>query len=513
MGAQSHLAGADSIADLVPAATPSKAADQRTAFIFLRAGIFVRNFVSRDLIREFESSGHRFVIFSPEPAHPFLRRHFSAPCFELARMDVAAGQRALWSSRLRNFFVQVRRFTFANTRFSENGCRQSLIAALRREQMSAAGPLGRSFYHAILWTARLASQSRTVRRLLLLAESWAATFSAHAEHYRKYRPSMVVVNSLGFDQDTLIMREARRFGARVCVLVKNWDVPTTRGIGGAVPDHVLVWNQIMRDEVERYHDVPAERISVVGISQWDDYFRDDVPTPSRKAFQARYGLAPDRRTIYFAMTTPTHYKHNFTLARLLLEAIRDGRIEPRAQLLVRLHPAYVLINGVLDESGRIELEALQREFGSLLALSYPTSENYRGFAVPGEANDNDLKEILTHSDMMVTVYSTQILEGAMLDLPIVNAGMFAFRDTGLPISTYEAWDHIRQVLNREAVSYCYSMEELCREINAALASRNRGAAARQRIAEEQFAPSLRGRSGRLTGRKLIQLLDNECHPR
>ncbi|MDC0033959.1 hypothetical protein OAJ57_05310, partial [Alphaproteobacteria bacterium] len=271
--------------------------------------------------------------------------------------------------------------------------------------------------------------------------------------------------------------------------------------------HVLVWNDIMRDEVVRYHDVPAQRVSVTGISQWDNYFRADSPAPLKTTFLARYRLSGERRTIYFAMTTPTHYKHNITLARLLLEAIRDGRIHYPAQLLVRLHPAYTLIDGLLSDEARDELEELEKEFGALLAFSRPTSEAHKGFIVPGETNDADLKAILTHSDVMVTVYSTQILEGLIFDLPIVNAGMFAFRDTGLPVATYETWDHIRQVLDREAIAYCYSMDEVVATLNAALDDPAAGREARRRIAETQFLPALRGRGGEVTASKLIQILE------
>lgn len=481
---------------------------RRTAFIFLRSGILVRNFVNREIIRAMRNSGHRFVIFAPEPDHPYLARHFSDPCFVFARMDTAAGRKALGGTLWRDFLMQVRRFTYGNTRFSENGCRQSLIAALQREQMMAASAVGKLYYRSILLVASYASRWRLIRGLLRSLEVRTAPYDAHAKYYDRYRPDMAIVTSLGFDQDSLVMREARRHGAKVMVVVKNWDVPTTRGVGAVVPDHVLVWNETMRAEVARYHDVPENRIEISGISQWDHYFRDDAAVCSEQSFFQRYGLSPERRTIYFAMTTPSHYKHNVTLTRILLQMIRDGRIAEPAQLLVRLHPTYVLIDGLLSDEVRDELSALQDEFGSLLAFSYPTSEDHNGFLVPGDRDDMDLKEILTYSDMMVTVYSTQILEGTIFNLPIINAGMFSFRDTGLPIATYEDWDHIRQVLDRDAIRYVYDESALADAIDDALRCPERGSAARQRIAEEQFIAELRGRGGEETGRRLLRLLED-----
>jgi hypothetical protein len=207
------------------------------------------------------------------------------------------------------------------------------------------------------------------------------------------------------------------------------------------------------------------------------------------------------------MTTPSHYRQNVTLARRLLEAIRNGDIAGPAQLLVRLHPAYVLIGGMLSDEIRSELESLEQEYGDILAYSLPTSDDHDGFLVPGDQDELDLKDILTHSDVMVTVYSTQILEGAIFGMPIVNAGMFEFRETGSPIATYEEWDHIRQVLDRDAVAYCYSMNGVVAAVNTALAEPERGHEARRRLAERLFHAELRGRGGEATACALLDILE------
>jgi hypothetical protein len=480
----------------------------KTAFIFLRSGILVRNFVNADLVQTMENSGHRFIIFSAEPDHPYLLKHFSHSCFVLEKMDLGAGAKALGETRWRNFFTLVRRFTYGNTHFDENGCRQSIIAALKNEQMSRSSFLGKKFYESILFVAAIASRFRVIRRILAMIENHSNQFDAHKEFYDRYNPILTIVTSLGFDQDTLIMREAKARGCQVLVVVKNWDIPTTRGIGSIVPDQVFVWNQIMRREVVRYHDVPSKNITITGISQWDHYFRKDVPIPTKEAFLERFGLSSKRRTIYFAMTTPSHYKHNTTLARHLLEAIRDHAISEPTQLLVRLHPTYVLIDGLLSEEVREELHALSEEFGDLLSFSYPTSEEYNDFLVPGDEDDNELKEIFSYSDVLVTVYSTQLLEGTIFDIPIINAGMYKFRDTDLPIATYEGWDHIQQVLDRDAINYCYSMDEIIAAVNTAFKAPVTGSSARKKIATEQFLPNLRGCGGKETGRALIELLEN-----
>lgn len=453
------------------------------------------------------ASGHRFVILCPEPDHPVLKDVFTESCFHFERLateELATTQRG---SRLRSFLVLTRRFTYGNTHFSENGCRHSNIAAFRAEQIAKASRLGRFYYRTILLAARLASRFAWFRQVLQWLDSRTMPFNGHAELYAKYDPSFAIVTSLGFDTDTLVMREARQHGCEIIAVIKNWDVPTTRGIGGEIPHHVLAWNDVMKREVVRYHDVHEERVHICGISQWDDYF-NKTPMRGREAFLRHYGLSPARHVVYFAMTTPTHYHHNIRLTRILLNAIRDGRVKQPAQLLVRLHPAYISFDRLLTDEVREELKGLEAEFDGLLSFSYPTSEGMNHFQVPTARNDTDLKEILSYCDVLVTVYSTQILEGIIFDRPVINAGLFDFRQTGLPITTYENWDHIRQVLDREAVAYCYDEDEVIRGINADLANPERLAAGRKRIKDELLIPALCGKGGVTTADILIRLMNN-----
>jgi hypothetical protein len=53
-----------------------------------------------------------------------------------------------------------------------------------------------------------------------------------------------------------------------------------------VPDKVIVWNATQRDEAERFHGIPAERVVVTGaqcFDQWCDRTRHAIATRSAVA--------------------------------------------------------------------------------------------------------------------------------------------------------------------------------------------------------------------------------------
>ncbi len=478
----------------------------KRVFIFLRGGILVRNFANDELIYRLEHSGMEFVLFSPEPEHPVIKTLFAAQCFKVHKI----GGGRLYKSRMASFFadflIQIRRFTYGNSKIDENGCNVSLIEALKSEQIATSGKLGRLFYYLILFIADLSGHYKPLRIGLNWIEKKLFPYSAHKYYYDKYQPKLTIVTSLGFGDDALYMREAHAQNVKTLVLVKNWDVPTTRGIGGVIPDHVFVWNDIMKNEVVKYHDIEERRIEICGISQWDSYF-SDIEIGSKEEFLNKYGLSNERKTVYFAMTTPSHYFHNVKLSKLILKLIDEEEDTLPCQLLIRLHPAYVLINGMLTDEVKDEINIIKEKYGNRVAFSYPHSETYCNFSVPSSKNDIDLKEILLYSDALITVYSTQILEGLIFDIPIINAGLYNFRGTRLPVTTYEGWDHIMQVMDREAVSYCYNEEQLKESLFQELKMPSKNSNKRVKLAEKIIIPELRGRGGVETAKLLSNIMN------
>jgi hypothetical protein len=94
------------------------------------------------------------------------------------------------------------------------------------------------------------------------------------------------------------MRAARALGIRSALCVWSWDHLSSKALIRVVPDKVIVWNSTQRDEAERFHGIPADRVVVTGAQCFDQWF-DRTPTRDRDAFCRRVGLTSARSFLLY----------------------------------------------------------------------------------------------------------------------------------------------------------------------------------------------------------------------
>ena len=79
-----------------------------------------------------------------------------------------------------------------------------------------------------------------------------------------------------------------------------------------------------------------------------------------------------------------------------------------------------------------------------------------------------LADILHHADILLTEYSTLMIEGAIFDLPIINVAMYNYRDTDKPASYFENYSHIKRVIKTGACKNAYTIDQLIEYIKVYL---------------------------------------------
>ncbi len=75
----------------------------------------------------------------------------------------------------------------------------------------------------------------------------------------------------------------------------------------SLPDRVLVWNPMQRQEAVELHGLPADRVVVTGAQCYDQWFGRQ-PSRSREDFCARVGLDPEPavRALHLLVALPRH---------------------------------------------------------------------------------------------------------------------------------------------------------------------------------------------------------------
>ncbi len=155
------------------------------------------------------------------------------------------------------------------------------------------------------------------------------------------RPDVVAASPVIEFASTQIeyLKSARRLRIPTCICVASWDNLTGKGLLRFVPDRVLVWNAIQRQELEQLHGIPDERIVLTGAQRFDEWF-DRRPSSSSEEFARKVGLDPSLPYILYLCSSAFIAPDEVAFVRRWLAALRGAGAEAvrRAGVLVRPHP-------------------------------------------------------------------------------------------------------------------------------------------------------------------------------
>ena len=252
---------------------------------------------------------------------------------------------------------------------------------------------------------------------------------------------------------------ARRLGLPIVGHVASWDHTVGKGVIASFCDAYVVQNDAMRDDLVRYHEIPAERIVVTGWPQTDVYARRR-PREEYDVLLRSFGLDPARPLVVAMGNTPanTPYEDRF-VERMVEWWAASG--EDRPSLLFRPHPR--------DREWR-------ERFRAALATD--------GIAVQ-EASYTDFEELATllqHCSCVVTNAGTILLDALVNDRPSVCV----LYDEGAPPGESHALqnligEHYRELAESSAFYRAASFEEVVAGVERALEHPEELAAERRRV--------------------------------
>jgi hypothetical protein len=252
----------------------------------------------------------------------------------------------------------------------------------------------------VLALSRLPGRRLIVRGLEWLEEA-VPRQAGIDEFITAYRPDLVLITpliELGSPQIEYV-RAARRYGVRSALCVWSWDHLSSKALIRVVPDAVLVWNEIQKEEAARFHGIEGDRVIVTGAQCFDRWF-DRAPARDRSAFCRRAGLASDRPfLLYVCSALFRGSPSEAAFVRRWVAAVR-GAADPAlrdVQILVRPHPQR------LDE----------------WADGPPLEQAVLWGANPvDDARRADYFDSLYHSAAVIGLNTSALIEAAIVDKPV-----------------------------------------------------------------------------------------------
>ena len=328
------------------------------------------------------------------------------------------------------------------------------------------------------------------RSLVRFFDRWVALDPAVASLLKKYKPDLVIVPDIVFPPDRVVLRAAKRLGFRVLGMIRSWDNLTSKGVIQILPDKLIVYTSVMKQEAIKYAGMSAQDIILTGVPHYDDFF--EAPRISRTEFLQGLGIDPSRRVILCAPFFDKYTGSAVVIINTLLEAIETGDLPKDVHILVRYRPATPEIPpGLIRPSSHLTISKPCSRYFEVRNIQSPTLD--------WEFTRDDLDLLmnsLRFSDVVINTISTLSIDAAILDHPVIVVRFDA--DPHCPpkhsVNLVIQHDHYRAIEKSGGVRLVWNMEELLQSLNAYLKNPAQDRAGRRKIVEEQIEFT-DGRSG------------------
>lgn len=346
----------------------------------------------------------------------------------------------------------------------------------------------------------------------------------YADLFDKYKPDLVIASTAGWRLDRYLLREAHERGIPTMAAIVGWDNPSSYSVPGASVDYATCWSQLQKDELIYGSDWDPKRVNIGGIPSYDGYFRKEWQLSKADYFKL-HGLDPNRKLISYACSF-VHFAPNYPNVEALAKLVSsDSLIEP-SQLLIRLHPSHFQDKPKIFAEERERIFALERQYPQVHVVKPVALGGSLGY-YSGEDMD-EKSSMMAHSDVLVTVYSTMVVETAVHDTPIVAAvidvpggwnTVRAASSGGTPIRDGEPkkyslslkkignWPTHKRFRDAKAGRVASKEEELCEVVNLYLKNSKLDSAERRKFVEDEITYT-DGTSGKRTAEYILKVLNS-----
>src|SRR5512134_3873001 len=239
----------------------------------------------------------------------------------------------------------------------------------------------------------------------------------YADLFAIHKPDLVIASTAGWRLDRYLLREATLRHVPTMAAIVGWDNPSSYAIRGAPMDYATCWSQLQKDELVYGSDWDPEHVHIGGIPSYDGYFRKEWQL-SRNDYFNLHGLDPNRKLISYACSF-VHFAPNYPNVEALAKLVSSNALAEPSQLLVRLHPSHFQDKPKIFAEERERIFALEKEYPNVHVVQPVALGGSLGY-YSGEDMD-EKSSMMAHSDVLVTVYSTMLVETAVHDTPMIAA--------------------------------------------------------------------------------------------
>lgn len=317
----------------------------------------------------------------------------------------------------------------------------------------------------------------------------------YSKYYDKYNPDLVFLAHLFEEPEIHLLREAKKRGIKTIGFINSWDKTTMRCVMRLFPDKFVVFNNIVKDELIKYHGAEAKNIFVGGVPQYDYYFNGEA-SPRGNFFQ-KIGIDPGKKLIVYSPLGSAFSDSDWDAIDFLHELHDEGKFGKNTALLIRFHPK--------DFIDKMELQKRPYLVYDYTGVRFPSKT-----LVDWDMSFEDLRHLfdtLYYTDLLICYASSLSIDAAIFDQPIINIDFKIKKSNKIlksPALFYKM-EHYKKAINTGGIKLVNSESELIKWVNLYLEDPVLERDGRKRLVDEQ-CKFTDGKSGERIGRFILKAL-------
>lgn len=274
------------------------------------------------------------------------------------------------------------------------------------------------------------------------------------------RPRLVVwPTTISNSADFNVMKAAEKLGVPILMGEGSFDNLTTKGALWPRPQRIMVWGEYSKKLALSEHGFSESEIDVTGPPHFDVY--GNAPSlPDRNAFCAAHGLDANKKLILFAGTTVSKFSEEAEVLQLMADWIKTGKIPP-AEIFYRPHPR---------EGKRVAADAIDKI--DHVTIDYGIGSEKSGFQKSWTIDPEEALQrasVISACDIIVSAFSTVLVEGALLRKPSVIFGFVPAKAKGnVSVFPNMRFSHVQYLLQQPAIFAATDEAALLDALNSAL---------------------------------------------
>jgi len=331
----------------------------------------------------------------------------------------------------------------------------------------------------------------------------------YTDLFDKYQPDMVIASTPGWRMDRYLLRESARRGIPNMTVIVGWDNSSSYNVSGADVQWATCWSELQKEELVKGSDWNSQHVHIGGIPSYDGYFRKQWLMSHDDYFKL-HELDPNRKLISYASSF-VHFAPNFPNIEALAKLVSSDSLSEPSQLLIRLHPSHFQDKPKIFADERAKVFELEKKYPNVHVVQPVALGGSLGYY--GGEDMDEKSSMMAHSDVLVTVYSTMVVETAVHDTPIVAAvidvpgGWNKPGKFSLSLKKIGNWPTHKRFRDARAGRVASNEKELCEAIDLYLKNPSLDAAERRKFIEDEITFT-DGTSGKRTADYILKILNS-----